>query len=159
VYCWCNGPATLPRGLRPVLEFGLSKPNSKSRRADSNRWLAHYECYIRRCRGLHGVCKSRISQGFSLLCLALRCTGLRSRWCQYCPRSGRPRSTASSTRNLRSLEYAFMAHVLARTTQFTNRSSQESRPKHDGNEPNAHHPDHHALRLHRRRMRGETAAG
>src|SRR5215213_245100 len=36
---------------------------------------------------------------------------------------GEPRSTASSTRNLRSFEYAFMAHVLAGTTQFTNRSN------------------------------------
>jgi hypothetical protein len=35
--------------------FGLSKPNSESRRADSNRFTAHYERSLRRCRGLHGL--------------------------------------------------------------------------------------------------------
>jgi hypothetical protein len=29
-----------------------------------------------------GGCKTRISKGFSLLCLAKCCTVLRSRWCQ-----------------------------------------------------------------------------
>src|SRR5215218_398389 len=35
---------------------------------------------------------------------------------------GRPRSTAPSTRSLRSFEYAFMADVLAGATRFANRS-------------------------------------
>jgi hypothetical protein len=33
-------------------------------------------------QGLAGVCKSRISKPIFLLCLALCCTVLRSRWCQ-----------------------------------------------------------------------------
>jgi hypothetical protein len=33
-------------------------------------------------QGLAGVCKPRISKGFSFLCLAVCCTVLRSRWYQ-----------------------------------------------------------------------------
>src|SRR5215211_9355306 len=32
--------------------FRLGKPIEESRRADSNRWPAHYECAVSRCRGL-----------------------------------------------------------------------------------------------------------
>jgi hypothetical protein len=43
VYYWSKELATPHRRLRPIREFGLAKPNRESRRADSNRFTAHYE--------------------------------------------------------------------------------------------------------------------
>src|SRR3712207_386661 len=61
----------------------LSKPIRESRRADSNRLtLLQLRVIHQALQGYAEACKSRISKGFSLLRLALRCTALRSRWCQ-----------------------------------------------------------------------------
>jgi hypothetical protein len=58
----------------------------ESRRADSNR-LALLITSVRsvvagRCRGMHRLCKSRISKPVSCLCLVACCTVLRPRWCK-----------------------------------------------------------------------------
>ena len=73
----------------PCLEF--SAYLSRLGRADERTRTA-YPCslrvIIRALQGFARACKSCIDKAVSLLCLALRCTVLRSRWCQSGVRSG-----------------------------------------------------------------------
>jgi hypothetical protein len=60
--------------------FSRITPFGESRRADSNRLPLLITSDRSALQGVAQPCKSRISKGFSLLCLAERCTVLRSRW-------------------------------------------------------------------------------
>jgi hypothetical protein len=78
-----KGLRTLARALSLFQVFRLSKPNAKSRRADSNRLpLLQLRVISQVLQGFALPCKSRISKRLSLLRLAGCCTVLRSRWCQ-----------------------------------------------------------------------------
>jgi hypothetical protein len=80
-----SGVKKLParsRGLPTFRAFGLSiliseVPTSKLEPLTSSH-SSDNSCVA----GVCTVCKSRISKPLSLLCLAVRCTVLRSRWCQ-----------------------------------------------------------------------------
>jgi hypothetical protein len=89
------------QGLLSFREFGLSTLIGESRRADSNRLpLLQLRVITQGLQGLAQPCKTRISKPFALLCLAVGCTVLRSRWYQI----GINRGIASS-------QYCSLAHA------------------------------------------------
>src|SRR5215218_4901125 len=59
-YC-CQSPRQANRGLSLFTSFAGKK---ESRRADSNRFTAHYECAVRRCRDLQGIANAAYLEGF-----------------------------------------------------------------------------------------------
>jgi hypothetical protein len=101
----------------PIISAGSSwlfvklAGKKECRRADSNRLpLLQLRVITQALQRLAQECKSRIFKGFSFLCLAQRCTVLRSRWCQ----SGVTNTLAST--------FAFVHPILIggyRTTQST----------------------------------------
>ena len=76
-------------GLDPSLclhVFPANRYKIQSRRADSNRLpLLQLRVMIHALQGFARGCKCRIDKPVSLLCLALCCTVLRSRWYQALP--------------------------------------------------------------------------
>ena len=101
VYYWCKELATLARELCPIRRFGLYKPNRESRRADSNRPPAHYECDLIHCRDLQGIANAAYLQGFpftALLRVAPYCAPGGIKLVSACCQSG-IRSGASSLKH------------------------------------------------------------
>jgi hypothetical protein len=72
----------LPRFALKYLQIKIKwRADERTRTAD----LTSLRVIIQALQGFAEACISRISKRFSLLRVALCCTVLRSRWCQYCP--------------------------------------------------------------------------